>query len=150
MVETLCRSLKPNVITAVHSLYVNFELLRLAEFSATKITQRSGALRISSTSISSMHFQIVQSQEKLPAELTLVRALTLVKLLRVFHDILLPQNCHATNFTMIFSDGETEAGIVEHGAVSSIVKWMIKAEVTATAVLKDTLKKVLKRWNEKG
>lgn len=117
---------KPNVITAMHPFYVNFELLWLTEFPATEITQRSGALRISSASICSMHFQVVQSQEKLSTELTLIRALAIVKLLRVFHDIFFSQNGNATYFTMIFSDCKTETRVVENRTVSTVVKRMIE------------------------
>jgi hypothetical protein len=45
----------------------------------------------------------------------------------MFHDILFSQDGNAAYFTMIFSNREAEAGVVEHGAVSSVVEWMFEA-----------------------
>lgn len=98
----------------MHPFYVNFELLRLAEFPSTKVAQRPGALGIGRTPISPVHLQVVEAQEELFAVLALVGSLSFVELLSVLHYIVFSQYSNATDFAVIFSDGETEAGVVKH------------------------------------
>lgn len=159
----------------MHSFNVHLQFLRLTEFSATEITEWSCSLWIRSTAISTMHFQVIQTQKELkistfysrtlaPAEcgfgqpagrarragclsldfcrraqlnkrgekeknashlftkLALVRSFSPVLLGRVLHNIFLAQHGEPTHFAVVFSDGETEVGIVEYGAVNAIVK----------------------------
>jgi len=52
----------------MHAFDVNFQLLRLAKFSSTKVTQWSGSLRVGSTAIRAMHVQVVEAKEKLQSD----------------------------------------------------------------------------------
>lgn len=40
----------------------------------------------------------------------------------VLHDIFLAQHGKPTHFAVVFSDGKTEIGVVEYGAVDAVVK----------------------------
>lgn len=53
------------LLTAVHSFYVNFKFLWLTKLSTAKIAQWPRSVWICRTTISSMHFQIIKTQEKL-------------------------------------------------------------------------------------
>jgi hypothetical protein len=121
----------------VHSFDVNFELLWLTKLSTAKVAEGTSSLRIGTTTVSSVHLEVVETQEKLSAILTLICSLSIVQLLRMLHDILLSKDSHPTYFTVIFSYRQTEAGIVKHRAVSAIVKGMIKAQVTSATVYEE-------------
>lgn len=111
----------------MHSLDVNFQLLRLAELPSTEVAERACTLRIRCTSIGSMHFQVVQAQEEFLAVLTLICALAVVQLLGVLHDVVFAQDGHAAYFTVIFPDRKAEARVVEDRTMCAIVKRMIEA-----------------------
>jgi hypothetical protein len=66
--------------------------------------------------------------------LTLICTFTVVKLLGVFHDIVLAEHGDAANLAVILAYREAKAGIVKHRAVGAIVKRMFEAEVAAAAV----------------
>lgn len=114
-------------LTAVHSLNVNLELLWLAKLSPTKVAEWPSTLRVGTASVRSMHLEIVQSQEKLSTILTLICSLSIVELLRMLHDVLLAKDGHPTHLAVVLSYRQTKAGVVEHGAVCTIMKWMVEA-----------------------
>ena len=111
-------------LTAVHSLNVNFELLWLTKLSSTEIAQGTSSLWIGTTTIRSMHLQIIETQEVFSAILTLICTFPLMKFLRVLHDILLAKDSYPTHFAMILSYRQTKAGIVKHRTMCSIMEWM--------------------------
>lgn len=121
-------------LTTVHPLDVHLELLRLTELAATKVAERSGPLRIRTASIGPVHLQVVQSQKVLLAELTLVRALSLVHLRRMLHDVVLAQHSHSTDLAVVLADRQTEGGIVEYRAVRAIVQRVLELEITSAAI----------------
>lgn len=123
-----------NKLTAVHSLNVHFELLRLAEFTATEVAQRSSALGIRAAPVGAMHFQVVQSEEVFLAELTLVRPLSVMHFRSMLHDIVFAQHSHATHFTVVLADGQTKRGIMEHGAVCAIIQRVFEFQVAAATI----------------
>jgi hypothetical protein len=122
------------LLTTMHSLNVNFELLWLTKLSSTKIAQRSCTLWIGTASIRSMHLEIIETQEKLSTILALICALSFVQFLCVLHDILLAKDSNPTHFTMVSSYRQTKARIVENRTVCTIMKWVIEAYITSTAV----------------
>lgn len=84
---------------------MHFELLRLTKLPSAEVAQRSSALWISRTTISSMHFQIIQAQEELKAVVAAESSFAVVKLLGVLHDVFLSQNGDAADLAMILSYG---------------------------------------------
>lgn len=123
-----------NTLTTVHSLNVHFELLWLTKLSTAKVTEWSRTLRISTATICPMHLKIIETKEELFAVLTLICTFTVMQLLCMLHDIFFAKYGYAAYFTMVFSYCQTEAWIVEHGTMRTIMEWVVKAKVaTATA-----------------
>lgn len=118
----------------MHAFYVHLEFLWLTEFPAAKVAQRSGTLRIRCTTVGPMHFQIVEAQEVLLAELTLIRTLAVVQLQGMPHNVGFAENGGGADLTMILTDGQTVAGIMEDGTVCAIEERMIELDVAATAI----------------
>lgn len=85
----------------MHTLDVHLQLLRLTEFASAKVAQRFRSLRIRTTTVSAMHFQIIQSEEELLAELALVGAFAVVLFDSVLHDV-------------VFSDEGSTADLLQH------------------------------------
>lgn len=81
------RKIWVNDVTTVHPFDVHLKFLWLTEFTAAKIAERFSPLRIRTATVSAMHFQIVQSEEELLAELALVGAFPVVLLDGVLHDV---------------------------------------------------------------
>lgn len=81
-----------------------------------------------------MHFQVVEPQEVLLAELALVGTLSLVHFGSMLHYVVLAQHSHPADLAVILADGQTEARIVEHGAVGAIVQWVFELKVAASAI----------------
>lgn len=118
----------------MHPFDVRLQLLRLTEFPATEITNRTRTIRIRGTSVGPMHLQVVESQEELATELALVGTLPIMLLRRMLHDVVLAQYRFAANLTVVLPDGQTHRRIMEDGAVGAVVQRMLELQVTATAI----------------
>lgn len=74
-----------------------------------------------------------QNYDYLLTELTLIGALTVVQLGRVFHDVLLAQNGRTANLAVVLSYRQTVSDVVKDRTVSTIVQRMREGHVAAAA-----------------
>lgn len=118
----------------MHTLYVRLQLLRLTELAATEVADGTRSIRIGGTAIGAMHLQVVETQEELVAELTLVRPLAVVLLRGMLHNVVLAQHRLAAHLAVVLADREAHRGIVEDGAVGAIVQRVLELQVAAAAV----------------
>lgn len=123
-------------LTAVHTLYVRLQLLRLTKFAATEIADGTRSIRIRGTAIGAMHLQVIETQKELVAELTLIRPLPVVLLGRMLHDVVLAQHRLTAHLAVILAYGQAHRGIVKDGAMCAIVEWMFELQVAAATVWK--------------